>query len=248
MRLIVSQHDLNRHVQSLRNCFGPGVVIHFETTNEAAGIKVRMTPSEKTYVARSERGYDENTIMISYKMGKQSVLLSYSESWSHQRKQVQFESAGFRIYICPDIETASGTFKQGIPHQLMRLEWESKNMTHEKGHWIFPAGKAAHPHLQFDRCNLAFADMQDEVSFSDGDEVVVEFSERDPIQRHTNLTWFSKLHFPMQAPWSDNPYDGEYEDGSDVPHAKEPKSLAEINQWVTSVARYVREQFENYID
>lgn len=252
MRLSVSPHALNTHAQLLRNCFSPGgrAPACFEVVQGGAGCQlVIMKSSAETIEVESDRGIRENAILLHTRAGQHTVWLSFSEAWTFaNKKSVLFNGAGFRVYLCPEVPNGAGGFVRGIARQLMRIEWEGKNV--EKGEkWVFPALGAGHPHFQFDRCSIPFEGPTEPLFVGSRLELAAEFSaDFQTPTGNKELDWFHKLHFPMHAPWHKEPYTHVLQEDGQValPHAIQPTDTSELESWVQSVARYTKEQFCNY--
>lgn len=247
MRFKVSEHDLKSHANQLRNClsFEKGGQHFFEVCpGDSRQLLVVMNSSWVTREVKSDRDITENAMLLHTRLGRHSVWMSYSESWEVKNKFVDFNNAAFRIYLCPEVPNGEGGFKPGEAQQLLRVEWEGRNIR-DGEKWIFPAQGAGHPHVQFDRCAV-FAGTSDKLLSQVGDfesigASATEFKEQ---QTFSELSWFHKLHFPMHAPWHEKPY--KEEDINTIPHAIQPKSLDELEAWITSVALYVKKQFQLY--
>lgn len=248
MRLTISTHQLGSHAQQLRNCLNTsGNSVTFRVIDGTGSKLVIMSGSSTTKEVRSDRGIREQAFMIHNRAGRHSIWLAFNEVWKISKQSLVFENAGFRIYIAPhsSIEYSSSDLVTSA-RQLMRVEWEGKNVQNGQG-WIYPAPGAGHPHVQFDRCSMPSEINnlgQDQLASTPAREFQPENSSSGAIE----LDWFHKLHFPLHAPWHTSPYtqDLTHNGGVALSHTVQPNNLAELELWIKSVTRYLKEQFSNY--
>lgn len=207
-------------------------------------IKVSFAKDLKSYYLINDRQERDIAVSLVTRSGSHIIMVSYSEFWAYDsKKRVHyFDKCGFRFFYIPILE---GKEELSRCEQIFRVEWETCNIEDPAGKWSYPAPGAGHPHIQFDRCALytPFRNLFDEFQQQVEEDMFLGVSEIPNIE----VTWFGNIHFPMDAPWSINPYDQNFtKSDNELPHRNSPKSLESLRGWFSSVLRYMKEQIVDY--
>lgn len=171
------------------------------------------------------------------------LLCSFFEVWGIAA-EFEFRSLALRFYLQPRGKLASDA------RQIFRLEWEDKTQT-RNGIPVFPAPGAAYPHWQFDRWLTASdrdsVDQLRRLLLAKAPTQPQEFGSptgAPAMSQRPDLKWFTRLHFPVIAPWYEQPIiDMSLED---QPHRWRLTKPEQVVDWLDSSLRYVVHQFETY--
>ena len=182
-----------------------------------------------------------------------NVYLGYSEHWAYVSGRAnsaiyRYKSSNIRfLFMCE---------AKPVTSLQTRLEWASYEDSDRNGQSdtrTFPGHGVAQPHWHVD-LHEVFAARAREDSGQAGEidlNTVTPTEEIDledagaadaPIQRPL-LPWFHRLHLPARAMWHTEP-EGPFNDAQR--HQHEPASGNEIDNWVLSAIRYVRDEISKY--
>ena len=181
------------------------------------------------------------------------VYLGYSESWIHvrgraKRKQYRYKSSDLRFLLASTGDLATTL--------QVRLEWAGRDDdggTEEPRALVFPGRGAAHPHWQVDlheilvaagsgtRAQVAEIDLAESKRVQ---EINLDAPARSiPTGQGPFFPWFHKVHLPARAMWHEDPLGPE---GGATGHQHEPANGAQIDNWVLSAVRYLRDELSKY--
>lgn len=179
------------------------------------------------------------------------AYLGYSESWVYiggPRKSVLYRYHSSNLQFLLASGAASPTTLQ------VRLEWAGRDHDHEgrdSETLVFPGRGAAHPHWQVDLHEMFIADGIQPVVRTAEIDLSPRIEEVDldeptgsvPYVQHRLLPWFHKLHLPARAMWHEDHKDSPRDAGR---HQHEPESGQQIDNWVLSAVRYLRNELSKY--
>ena len=169
--------------------------------------------------------------------------------------EFKFDTAGLTFFLAIPTDGSTESFKQ-----VFRLEWD--NWEDQD-----PPNKAAYPHWQFDRwltASIASDGTLEAVRKSlesDGDEAADESQIFETAEQaiasgesgtkpesRPDLRWFTRLHFPSNAPWATDPIKEDDIDLEELnqPHRCIPKTPKELEDWIRSSLVYLRNEIGTY--
>jgi hypothetical protein len=130
-----------------------------------------------------------------------------------------------------------------VTKQIFRLEWEDWRR------WS-TQNCAAHPHWQFDRWLTASTDYNMETirhSFREEAQGAVSFELVEEVSKpfRPDLRWFTRIHFPVIAPWATRQITDLR--ALEQPHRARLNSLREIETWTDSALRYIKNELDEYL-
>jgi hypothetical protein len=211
-----------------------GEAIQLKQYPGGASIDFYIQASGSTRKVTTDRQGEEAAGLLSSR-GAGDLLCSFGEGWTAATQTtVELRAVTLRFFLQPP------GHPEGSARQLFRLEWEND----------FQAPGAAYPHWQFDRWLTAsdsrtvdelraLFEGQPEPPVRDFGEVVAPAAMGRP-----NLSWFTKLHFPVIAPWfRDRISDLALEE---QPHRHRLIKEEDILAWIDSSLLYIRDQFARY--
>ena len=176
------------------------------------------------------------------------LWMGYHEEWRDtqlsakrdaSKRRLSFRSSGITFYF--------GRPNDPFKPQVFRAEWAGW-LTWQGNDYSFQAGKAAHPHWQFDVLE-SIADDQSSAKAnellqalqSSADREAVDFADLvdDNIKDLLLTQPFSRLHFMSAAHlWKSAPEDS-------WSHC--PKTAVEIQKWVASTVNYIVDEFKRLV-
>jgi hypothetical protein len=252
----ISQHILQGHLQRLREIFGRrfeagyGGDFLLQPSNVAGpGLLLELQANASTIKVNSDREIREVAAVLS-SADQRRVLCSFVEVWRIVRPknpEYRFQKTGMTFFF------GLKTGDEFNDKQIFRFEWD--NWEHQE-----QPNKAAYPHWQFDRwltaskidesalATLREAFQTQEEQSTDVEPAVFESAQeaiRQTRDRRPNLGWFTRLHFPAIAPWATDPIK-DLEDTRYQPHRCIPQSVTELEDWIESSLRYLKNEFETY--
>ena len=249
----ISQHVFQGHLQTLRNIFGRRFKSrhgdHFvltATNIPGPGVSIALQDNASTISVVNE-GDANRVCAVLATAGRRRVLCSFYEGWKiirPRKPEYLFDKAGMAFFLA-------------IPHgsdflnkQMFRLEWD--NWQHQD-----QPNKAAHPHWQFDRwltaseTDLGLDELRESLEPAQPEAVVFKSAAAHSAQQSAttierpNLGWFTRLHFPSIAPWATNPII-DLDNVRQQPHRNMPDSVTELETWIESSLRYLKNELETY--
>jgi len=210
------------------------------------GVTAQLV-SNHYYKAERQRGGTVSVVPLNEASeGKQPLWIAWTEVWNEtpRPRRLIFQTTGLTIF--------SGDAHQSNKVQLFRAEWPGvRGIVNDEP--IFDAQVAWHPHWQFyaiqsiashglinvEREKLK-AVLDDAVVAQEFDETLLDSSDGQSISK-LDWTW-TKMHFASLAEWSHSPWDGNV--NSIRQHARGPKAISEIHNWVLSCVRYISRELQ----
>lgn len=254
MRQPLNGHELRGHLQKLRQIFG----MRFESkygenfeprSIQTAGPGVCFVLQENSSTVNVTNDLHEKEVCaVLATVGQKRFLCSFFESWKMIRPrnpQYRFNQANLKFFL------GVGAGREPLQKQIFRLEWDNWQ-DHD------PPNKAAYPHWQFDRWLTASDGDRDDVlelreSFkaSDDKPMIFESAEQQGVERpiraeRPDLGWFTRIHFPSNAPWAIEPIKSLDDAREPQPHRTIPNCVTELEGWIDSALRYLKNELETY--
>jgi hypothetical protein len=237
MRSPIEKSEFDRHLQRLRRIFDRRVEAkhgdNFRMSilpNRGGMTNVTLQKNSSTVDAINDLDRKEVCAVLK-SSPKTSILCAYFESWQAAGKErLMFQNASMTFFLTFENRWSSTT------KQIFRLEWE--NWQNQN-----PPNSAAYPHWQFDRWLTAsdtnlLEDLRESLEGAPSEEFVFETAERQVERKRPDLGWFTKIHFPSNAPWATNPVP--VLDVGVQSHRSLPSSPKAIEDWLDSALCYLK--------
>ena len=174
--------------------------------------------------------------LCSLRQRSRHLLLGLQTSWLVDGKTA-LRYGGCRLLVFYAWGNAKlGDIGSSSRRQLMRLEWEGVNIE-----GAFEASSAAHPHWQVDRwltgLERATAAAARRLRQADSTKNFGEVF--DAQDEELDMRWMRSVHLAAAATWADTPWANQ----DTSAHARPPRDLEQLLNWLGSATRYIKEQF-----
>ena len=223
---------------------GPNMVLVSRRLNRGS---VAWSLQGSAYTLPAYTGRDqEYAVVLTQKSSGAKLLIGFTEEWICTAASCIFYETRLRFYI--DI----GEGEIGPP--IFRLEWSGYD--ENGGQFLLPGSGAGHPHWQFgiDALDIdSGGETADEIevelnqSTVDDTALLLDAGPAESAYSGEKLrSFWKRMHFPANATWAAAMWDPDDDPQGTKSHATSPSNAGDIDNWVVSAIRYVRNEFENY--